>query len=199
MIAYVRGVLQDLEEEKAILDVNGIGYGIFMPTKDLNQLGPYGREVTVYTYLNVREDAIQLYGFLSKDDLSVFKLLINVSGVGPKVAIGVLSVLSADDLRFAVLSDDVKTISGAPGIGKKTAQKLILELKDKLHLEDAIAHTNERAASTEHVSSGARGEAIQALQALGYSGSEALKAINAVQNCDEYEVEELIRLALKQI
>ena len=112
-----------------------MGYNIFMPMASVDTALHTGEEAKIYTYLNVREDAMQLFGFLTKDDLNTFKLLLSVNGIGPKAALGVLSGLSADELRFAVLADDVKTISKAPGIGKKTAQKLMLEFKDKLDLE----------------------------------------------------------------
>ena len=130
MISYIRGELAAVEEEKVIVDVNGVGYGICMPEQSMNILPQIGEEVKLHTYMNVREDAMQLFGFLTRDDLKVFKLVIGVSGIGPKGGLNILSQLSADGLRFAVLSNDVKAISASPGIGKKTAEKLILELKD---------------------------------------------------------------------
>ena len=136
MIAFVRGTAVDMTENSVIVEAGGIGYEIYMTGTDLSQIH-MGEEVKIHTYFNVREDAMQLYGFRSKDDLQMFKLLLGVNGVGPKAAVGVLAGITADELRFAILSDDVKTLSKAPGIGKKTAQKLILELKDKMKLEDA--------------------------------------------------------------
>ena len=132
MISYIRGELAALEKEKVIVDVGGVGYGIYMPGQAMALLPPTGSEVKIHTYLNVREDAMQLFGFLTRDDLEIFKLLIGVSGIGPKGGLSILSKLSPDDLRYAVLAGDVKAISAAPGIGKKTAEKLIIELKDKL-------------------------------------------------------------------
>ena len=126
MISYIRGELVAVEEEKAVIDVGGVGYGIFMPAQSMGKLPPLHEEVRLHTYLHVKEDAMQLYGFLTRDDLKVFKLVIGVSGIGPKGALNILSNLSADDLRFAVLSNDVKAISAAQGIGKKTAEKLII-------------------------------------------------------------------------
>ena len=140
MISYIRGTLVDCEEDKVIVDVGGVGYGIYMAGSAMGMLPPAGSEVKLHTYLSVKEDAMKLYGFFTRDDLRVFKLLIGVNGIGPKGGLGVLSVLSPDDLRFAVLSNDVKAICAAPGIGKKTAEKLILELKDKLHLEDVVSN-----------------------------------------------------------
>ena len=136
MISYIRGELVALEEDKVIVDVGGVGYGIFMSGQAMGQLPPVGSKVKIHTYLNVKEDAMQLYGFLNRDALSVFKLLIGVSGIGPKGGLGILAQLTPDELRFAVMSKDIKAISTAPGIGKKTAEKLIVELKDKLKIED---------------------------------------------------------------
>ena len=135
MISYIRGELAAIEKEKVIVDVGGVGYGIFMPEASMGLLPRPGNEVKLHTYLNVREDAMQLFGFLTRDDLEVFRLLIGVSGIGPKGGLSILSKLTSDDLRFAVLSGDAKAISAAQGIGKKTAEKVIIELKDKLDLK----------------------------------------------------------------
>ena len=123
MIGYVKGILEEADDQCIIVDNHGIGYRIFVAGSVFSGAIPIGQEVKIYTYLNVKEDAMQLYGFLSKDDLEMFRLLLNVNGIGPKAALGVLAGLTADELRFAVLSDGIKTISKAPGIGKK----LILE------------------------------------------------------------------------
>ena len=200
MISYVKGELAAIEEQKAIIDVGGIGYGVFMPHQALAMLPSVGNEVKLYTYLNVREDAMQLFGFLTVDDLNVFKLLIGVSGIGPKGGQAILSVLSPDDLRFAVMADDVKAISSAPGIGKKTAQKLIVELKDKLSIEDALEHAiTEDGALKAQMSTGGeiQSEAVQALVALGYGNTEALKAVKQVEITSDMQVEELLKRALK--
>ena len=146
---------------------------------------------------------MQLYGFLVKDDLQVFRLLLGVNGVGPKAAVGILSGITADELRFAVLSEDIKTISKAPGIGKKTAQKLILELKDKLRLEDAfeqkLAHEQENAAAGLAEAADGRQEAAQALIALGYSSADALRAVRLVTDVPEDDVEAILKAALKNL
>ena len=145
---------------------------------------------------------MQLYGFLTKDDLQIFRLLLGVNGIGPKAALGILAALSADELRFAVLSDDVKTISRAPGIGKKTAQKLILELKDKLKLEDAfeakLAH-GEADTDAEVSSFDGSKEAVEALVALGYSSTEALRAVRKVTDVSPDDVEGILKAALKNL
>lgn len=201
MIAFVHGIAADMTENSVIVETGGIGYEIYMTGESLSQL-TMGEKVKIHTYFQVREDAMQLYGFLKKDDLQMFKLLLGVNGVGPKAAMGVLSGITADELRFAVLSDDVKTLSKAPGIGKKTAQKLILELKDKLKLEDAfelkLAHEQEKAEVSGDVSDG-RQEAVAALVALGYSSTDALRAVRKVTEVSSDDVEGLLKAALKNM
>ena len=200
MIAFVRGTAVDMTENSVIVEAGGIGYEIYMTGTDLSQIH-MGEEVKIHTYFNVREDAMQLYGFRSKDDLQMFKLLLGVNGVGPKAAVGVLAGITADELRFAILSDDVKTLSKAPGIGKKTAQKLILELKDKMKLEDAfelkLAHEQEKAVAGLGEISGGRQEAVEALVALGYSSTDALRAVRKVTDVAPDDVEGLLKAALK--
>ena len=138
MIAFLRGTVEDITESSLVLDVHGVGYEVLVPGQLLSSISGTGQELKLYTYMQVREDAVVLFGFLTKDDLAMFKMLIGVNGVGPKAGLAILSALGADDLRFAVLSDDAKKIAKTPGIGAKTAQKIILELKDKLDLQDAF-------------------------------------------------------------
>lgn len=198
MISYIRGELVSLESDKAIVDVGGIGYGIFMPGHAMSLLPPTGSEVKLHTYLNVKEDAMQLYGFLTKDDLDVFKLLITVNGIGPKGGLGILSVLTPDELRFAVMAKDVKAISAAPGVGKKTAEKLILELKDKLSIEDVLNHqVEENSSAAAPAGQEKQAEAVQALVALGYGNTEALRAVRKVEMDENTGVEEILKSALK--
>ncbi len=201
MIGYVKGVVEEVEEGSLLLDHNGIGLRIHVPMAVLDQGLRMGDKVKVYTYLYVKEDALQLYGFLSRDDLEVFGLLLNVNGIGPKAALGILSTISSDDLRFAVLSDDAAFIARTPGIGKKTAQKLILELKDKFQLQDAFEkkrdHMQESQTAQGGISSGS--EAVEALVALGYSATEALQAVKKVEGAEEMDTEKLLRAALKYI
>lgn len=200
MISYIRGELVYISEDKAVVDVGGVGYGIFMPAKSLSQLPSPGKEVKIHTYLNVKEDAMQLYGFLTRDALEVFRLVIGVSGIGPKGGLGILSQLTPDELRFAVMANDVKTISAAPGIGKKTAEKLILELKDKLSIEDVLTHQMEGEGTVQNASScgqEVQSDAVQALTALGYGGTEALRAVRQVETDENTTVEELLKKALK--
>lgn len=202
MISYIRGELCDIEEQKAIVDVNGVGYGIYMPQQALSLLPPMGQQVKIHTFLNIREDAMQLFGFLTKEDLNVFRLLIGVNGIGPKAGLNILSCLSPDELRFAVLSGDAKAISATPGIGKKTAEKLILELKDKLNIEDMLEHaahggdSEDLASGTDTASNTMQAEAVQALTALGYGSAESLRAVKkSSPECSS--VEDILKEALK--
>lgn len=200
MFSYIRGELISVEEDKVIVDVQGVGYGIYMPGQAMSQLPPCGNEVKIHTYLNVREDAMQLFGFLTKDDLKVFKLVIGVSGIGPKGGLSILSKLTPNDLRFAVMAGDVKAISAAPGIGKKTAEKLIIELKDKLKLEDVLEPKTEEVSMT--ATSGdsqVQSDAVQALVALGYGSTESMKAVRQVVNDGTLTVEDVLKQALKNM
>ena len=206
MIAYIRGTLAYIEPEEsmAVLETGGIGYRILMSGRDLDLLPVAGEELRLYTYLQVREDAFVLFGFFTREDRKLFQQLLSVNGIGPKAALGVLSALSADDLRFAVLADDAKAIAKAPGIGLKTAQKLILELKDKLSLEEAFEARLENsqakaAAGAAPDLSEARNEAVEALTALGYSASDSLKAVRKVEAADGMNVEDILKAALKYI
>ena len=203
MISYIKGVITDFEKDKVIIENNGIGYGIYMPQRSLGLLPSQGSEVKIYTYMNVREDAMQLFGFLSKDELSMYKLVIGVNGIGPKGGLSILSTLSSDDLRFAVLSSDAKAISAAPGIGKKTAEKLIIELKDKLNMDDILTHAgsaNESGTPVETaVNTSIQAEAAEALVALGYGSTESYKAVKAVNMEKFTTVEAVLKEALKKM
>lgn len=200
MYSYIKGELAEIiGEDLIVVEANQIGYNIRIPSQLLDYLPGIGAQVKIYTYLYVREDAYVLYGFLTRDDLEVFKLLIGVSGIGPKGALAILSVLSTNDLRFAVLADDAKTIAKAPGVGNKTAQRLIIELKDKLKLEDVI---EAKLSQTDPVLpqaevKGKKNEAVEALVSLGYSSSEALKVLSGITITEESTVEDILKEALK--
>ena len=196
MISYISGVVEEIEKDKVVVDNNGIGYGIFASQSTLEQIG-IGEQVKIYTYFSVREDAMQLYGFLSRQELQLFKLLIGVSGVGPKGGLAILSTCPGDSLSMAVLADDAKAISKAPGIGAKTAQKIIIELKDKIDIEDMIV--GETISKPMTKASGAVGDAVEALTALGYSQTMAYQAIKSIENVDGMDVEEILKKALKNI
>mgnify|MGYP000370382962 FL=1 len=201
MISYIKGELTEVFEDTAVVETNGIGYNIRVPGSVLDRLPSVGSPVRIYTYLYVKEDAMNLFGFLNRDDLSVFKLLLNVSGIGPKGALAILSTIGPDDLRFAVLSEDVKTISSAPGIGAKTAKRLIIELKDKLKLAEVFetALANKEKASSENDVLLARNEAVEALVALGYASAQAMKAVQQVENAEEKDSEQILKEALKKL
>lgn len=200
MIAYIIGTISEIREGSLVLENNGIGYSISVPSSALEGL-TCGDEIRIHTYIAVREDAISLFGFRTKDDLALFRLLIGVNGIGPRGALAVLSALSADDLRFAVLADDAGTISRVPGIGKKTAQKLILELKDKLDLQDAFDKKAEHTAAAGELPKGSpQSEAVLALSSLGYASADALKAVRKVSSGEPGEdVEVILKNALKEL
>lgn len=200
MYAYIKGELAEINTDHIVIEAGGIGYQVFISLQTFDYLPSVGENLKIYTYLYLREDAMILYGFLTKDDLELFKLLISVSGIGPKGGLAILSTLEADDLRFAILSGDAKAISKAPGVGGKTAQRVILELKDKLSLEDAFE------AKTEHVQKNAaaaggsvKNDAVMALTALGYSSTESLKAVSAVEITEDMDVEEVLKAAFKHL
>ena len=173
MISYIKGPLTAIEEDVIVVEAGGVGMGIHVPLSVLDRLPGIGREVTVYTYFQVREDAMSLYGFLNRQDREMFRQLIGVNGVGPKAALGILSTMTPDDLRMAIVTGDAKAISRAPGIGPKTAQRLILDLKDKVSMEEVLGNL---ALPSDGGASAALGtigmgeaakEAVQALVALG--------------------------------
>lgn len=202
MIAFVRGTIEDIAEDNVIIDTGAIGYNIKISGGTAAALPGIGRETKLYTYTCVREDAFLLYGFLTKDDLEIFKKLITVNGIGPKGGLAILSVMSADDLRFAIMSGDVKSIAKAPGIGAKTAGRVILDLKDKISIEDTLIkrEMNEYSCNGAATSdSSARNEAVEALIALGYSPSDALKAVKKAAAAEDADVETLLKLALKNM
>ena len=202
MIAFLKGTIEDITENSLVLDVNGIGYEVLVPGQLLDMLEGIGQELKVYTYMQVREDAVVLFGFLTRDDLAMFKMLIGVNGVGPKAGLGILSALGTEELRFAVLADDAKRIAKAPGIGAKTAQKIILELKDKLDLAEVFEQKlNADRQQEAAVSAGSDmvQDAVEALVALGYGSTEALRAVRAVKADTVADSEQLLKEALKHM
>ncbi len=198
MYAYFRGKIAAKEPDLVIIEVNGIGYNIRISAGTASLLPPAGEEAKLYTYTSVREDAIALYGFLTKDDLDIFKLLIGVNGIGPKGGQSILSVMSPDELRFAVLSGDAKMIAKAPGIGAKTAQRIILDMKDKVSLEDTLRTDAEEIKTDSSISDSVR-EAVEALSALGYGITEATRAVKAVKDAEQMAVEDILKASLKHL
>ena len=203
MIASVKGKLESVTTDSVIIDVNGLGVEAIVPTTVINRLPKVDENVKLYTYLHVREDIMQLYGFLDKEDLDFFKLLITVNGIGPKAGIAILSSMPADILTFAILSEDTKTIEKAQGIGAKTAKKLVLELKDKVGIIKTPKNTGSEAYDnnvlTIGINSEIKDEAVQVLTALGYSQTESMKAISTIEISGEMTSEELVKLAFKNL
>ena len=202
MYSYIKGTLEEVSEDLIVVENNGIGYNIRISARMLDALPARGEQVKIYTYLYVKEDAFSLFGFPSRDELEMFKLLINVSGIGPKGGLAVLSVLSANNRRFAIVAEDAKTISKAPGIGSKTAKRLIIELKDKIDLEAAIEtgfEEMETPAAGGNSNNRIRKEASEALVALGYSATEASKVLSGIEITEVDDVESVLKAALKNM
>lgn len=202
MIAYVKGTVEDITEDNAVVDVGGIGYNVRISADTAARLPGIGERVKLYTYTSVREDAIQLFGFLSKNDLDIFKKCITVSGIGPKGGLAILSVLDADSLRFAILSGDVKAITKAPGIGARTAERLILELRGKIKVEDTaigMEIQGAQAAGAAAMDSPQKREAVEALVSLGYGQAEAAKAVNAIEGIEAMDSGAVLKAALKKM
>lgn len=196
MISYIKGTLAHRGESYIILENGGIGYQIFVSAGFLSRMPDAGKEIKIFTYMSVKEDGISLFGFSSKEEQEMFLKLLTVGGVGPKGALGFLSQLTPQEIVMAILSADAKTLSKAPGVGKKTAQRVILELKDKCTTEDAIAVPMEMVDGD--AVGGAKFEAIEALTALGYSRSEAAKAVGMVA-AEGMTTENILKAALKKM
>lgn len=204
MLAFINGILEYCEGDSIVVDCNGVGYNIMIPLSVADRLPHTGSRIKIYTYMSVREDAMKLYGFLDRDDLDMFKKLITVNGIGPKAALGILSALTADDLRFAILSDNASVIAKAPGIGPKTAGKVILELKDKVDLKESFELKSDHYGSKVSRSGNAvinnlKNEAIQALVVLGYSQGDAAYAVGKLDVTEDMSDAQILKEALKHM
>ena len=201
MYAYLKGTLDEIAEDAVVVEVGNIGYNVRVSATTAQGLPGIGSEVKIYTYTLVREDAFTLYGFLTKDDLEIFKKLITVNGIGPKGGLAILSVMNADALRFAIMAGDAKSIAKAPGVGNKTAERVILDLRDKISLEDTLLGLGEPVVTASAAGGGAdnvtKREAIEALVALGYSASDATNAVKRVEVDENSTVEGILKAALK--
>ena len=194
------------EEDAIVVEAGSVGLAIHVPASLLLELPRLGEEVTVYTYFQVREDAMTLYGFLHKQDRDMFRQLIGVNGIGPKGALGILSALRPDDLRLAIASEDVKALAKAPGIGNKTAQRMILDLKDKISMDSVLGNMAQAAdggaipgtASMAGLAEAGK-EAAQALVALGYTNTEASRAVKQVEIVDGMTSEDVLKASLKHL
>ena len=198
MFAYVKGLLEEKSNDYVVIDVNGIGYKIFMSNSSINNMGELGETVKVHTYYHVREDNISLYGFLSKEELKMFELLISVSGIGSKSAITILSNITPASFALAVISNNIELLKKIPGIGAKTAQRIVLELQDKLKAQEKelmAIEQKEELIQESKISGENVDEAMQALQILGYNKKEIEKAFEKIANTD-VSVEELIKKGL---
>lgn len=199
MISYIKGILEDMSPGMVVVDNHGIGYQMMVPMRG-ESFPKIGQEIKIYTHMHVREDDVSLFGFLSKEEKEAFELLIGVNGIGPKVGLSVLSTLSVYELKMAVISEDVKTISKTPGLGTKGAKKLILELKDKLSFEELEEDgVGAEIFDTSADSSDSVMITIEGLVSLGYSKSEAAIAVNKVEDAKDLTPEELLKKALKNI
>ncbi len=197
MISFLRGTIASKNENSVVIDVNGIGFCVSMPVSALAKTGSIGESITVHTYLQMREDQPELYGFLQTEEITYFNKLISISGVGPKAALAVLGTLSVQDLAFAIIAEDVKAITRAPGVGTKMAQRIILELKGKIDTQEAVA-TTASIQSIPKTALRADTEAVNALIALGASPSEAQKAVMQISK-EGMNTEDIIKEALRRM
>lgn len=200
MYAYIKGTLEEIGSDKIVVEAGGIGYNILMSPGRFGFLPPLGDEIKVYTYTNVREDAMLLFGFLSREELDLFKKLIGVSGIGPKGGLSILSVLSVQDVILAIVSGDSRKIAKAPGIGAKTAERVIIDLKDKVDAEDAFSGGPVLAKSVDANDTDAD-ETVLALVALGYGMREAKSAVSKARSAagETADSEKLLKLSLKYL
>lgn len=197
MFAYIKGSLEVKTTGYVVIDVNGVGYKIFMSETAIEKIGEIGKVVKVHTYLRVREDDMSLYGFNTNEELRMFELLLQVSGIGAKSAISILSNITPSSFALAVITNDISKIKSLPGIGPKGAQRIILELKDKIKTEEVVSdndtlNINENAINNEKIE-----EAISALKVLGYSKKEIDKSLEKIDST--LSVEEIIKIGLRNL
>lgn len=200
MFSYIKGKIEDIDIDYIVVDNSGMGFKIMTSANVISKVSLH-EDRTIYTYMNVREDDISLYGFLSKDEINVFKLLIGVSGIGPKAALAIMSALTVDEIRMAIIAGDHKAIAKANGVGPKIAQRVVVELKDKFKLEDVFGTDEESSGDlSDNTGDDIISDAVLALNALGYSESEALRVVKKTAVGNTYStVEELIKASLKNI
>jgi len=196
LITYLKGKLKYVSQETLILEVNNVGYQIFISAFTLSHLPEEGNTIEIYTHMNVREDNISLFGFLTIEELNCFNMLINVSGIGPKVALSILSAIRPKDINKAIITEDINTLTTVPGIGRKTAQRIILDLKDKLKIESVLDYNDTEIYSETETPT--KQEAIEALMSLGYSQLDSASSVKSVYN-DNLKLEDIIKLALKKL
>ena len=202
MIAYVKGQLEEIGQDYIVLDIGYMGINIKISEAFISELPPIGTEMKVHTFTYVKEEAFSLYGFRTKDDLELFRMMITVNGIGPKGALAILSIMSGNELRFAIYAGDAKAISKANGIGAKTAERLILDLRDKVHIEDTLNNSSDfYSVDTVNIDTTglnqSKKDAIEALAALGYSITDAAKAVNQVNTAENQDADSILKASLK--
>ena len=206
MFSYIKGTLVEMFDDVVVVDTGQIGWNIHVPLSVMEALPGVGKEVQIYTSFQVREDAMALYGFLSRQDLNMFRMLLTVNGIGAKAALSVMSTLRLPDLQAAILSEDGRAIARAPGVGPKTAKRVILDLKDKIRAEDLLpgaaavsGDIRVQAVQGSLAADGAAREAVEALVALGYSSAEASRAVGRVTVTEEMTAEAVLKASLKYL
>lgn len=200
MISYIKGTVNSISEGFIILECSGIGYKINMPASSLYRLSQGDAETCVYTYMAVKEDDVSLYGFMTTAERAMFEMLLTVSGIGPKGAMGILSSISVDELKLAIAAEDSKLIAAAKGVGTKTAQKIVVELKGKFDKEMIASSAISAEKNSGYAPKGkAQSEAIDVLEALGFTRSSAVKAINSIEEQEGMDSSGLVSEALKVI
>ena len=197
MISFLRGIIAAKSESGAVIDVGGVGYSVTMPAGDIAKMGTIGENVTVHTHFHMSENSVGLYGFLTNEQIDYFNKLISISGIGPKAAIAILGTLSVQDLAYAIIAEDVKAITRAPGVGPKAAQRIILELKGKIDTQDAVAVPSQSKGAPVSAVRADTG-AVNALIALGASPSEAQKTVMQI-DAEGLTTEEVIKEALRRM
>ena len=199
MIAFIRGTLTDIDGNVIIVDNNGIGYGVNSSMNTIGSLPAIGSEIKLNTKLIPKEDSLTLYGFYDKEELKMFELLLSVSGIGPKGALAILSSMTVSDIRFAVAGGDSKAFAKVPGVGKKTAERAIIDLKDKVDIVDAFEGKLSAGQTKIAATSTVKEEVLEALVALGYSPSNAARALDKMTITDSTTTEQLLSDTLKQM
>lgn len=197
MFEYIRGDITEIGDDYIVLENNNIGYLINTSRASTMDIGNELKERIIYTHLNVREDDMSLYGFTTKDELDMFRLLQTVSKIGPRVALGILSTMNTLDLKISLVNEDIKTLTKSPGVGKKTAERMILELKDKVHI-DKNEKVKEKIKTTDLGTLSSKDEVTEALMSLGYSQNEIFVALNNIDTKDK-NTEDLIKETLKEL
>ncbi len=203
MISFIHGELAEIQDGMIVVEASGVGYGIRVPATLIGALPSIGEEVKIYTYFSVTQNGVELCGFLTPEDREMFTMLLTVSGVGPKGALGILSAMAPDDLRMAIVTGDSKAISRAPGVGSKTAQRIVIDLKDKLDATEVFNTALDSGSGRDAVVSGnvamhnAAKEAVEALVALGYSQMEAGSAVKKVDVTKDMTVDQILKASLK--